>query len=209
MERPNPGKQIVQIDQRRSDIDRNCGRFRRGGLCRSFPSDARGSASVRMGSLNRRVADFEAEVHRIPVDVREYVESRIVSSKREVPAMKLPEFRARLNSPAIFAIFGSSVHDESENSANAVIVASREAEHIRHGGIAPGDVELRGTQTRRRATHVAAQMENTRLLDDYGGTSRNRFEVHVPSTGTRRLHVTRHVNQRKRKFFVTMLEIDP
>ena len=101
-----------------------------------------------MRRFNGGIAYFESESHRIPVYVREYVEGRIVRAEREVPAVKLSEFRARLNGPAIFAVFRSSIHDERKNSANAVIVASRQAQHIRHRGVAPGDVELRGTQAR-------------------------------------------------------------
>ena len=148
VERADPGEDIVQINQRRSYINRNRRRSWRGSLRCSFPADVPGSTSVRMRSFNSGVGHIEPEGHRIPVDLREYVESWVVPTEREVPAVKLPEFGARLNGPDVFSVFCSCIHDKSQHSANAIIGASREAQHIRQRSVTPGSVKLSRPQAR-------------------------------------------------------------
>src|ERR1700733_1201536 len=128
--------------------------------------------------FNGGVANLESEGHRIPMDFGKDVESWIVRAQREVPAMKLSEFCAGLNNPAIFAVFRSSVEDESQHSADSVIVASRKAKNVRQGGFGPGSIKLRGAQTRGSSSHVPAPMEDAGLLHVDGCASRDRFEVH-------------------------------
>src|SRR5271154_3607675 len=78
VERPDPGEDIVQINQRRSYINGNLRRFWRGSLRCGFPVDVPGNTSVRVRSFNRCVGQIESEGHRIPENLRGYVKSRIV-----------------------------------------------------------------------------------------------------------------------------------
>jgi hypothetical protein len=51
-------------------------------------------------------------------------------------------------------------------------------------------------------------VKNAGLLDNYGGARWNGFQVQGPSAGAGRLDVTCNIDQRKRKFFFSALEID-
>ncbi len=106
----------------------------------------------------------------MPIRLRDQIDGGSVRPQRQVPAMDLLQLRAPLDGPSVILLSRASADRQRQRTANTVVIAAREAKHVRNRSVGPRNIKRRRAKPRRSAPQVTRKMNRPRLLHDHGGT---------------------------------------